>query len=238
MFSRNKFQLILKCYHLIDNKKYFPPGHIKCDPSAKYNPIFEHANRVFTLYYMSHTKLLIDESLIGFHFIISNENITVNKNKHDKEKRIRRPCIINSYDNIMSVVNETDKMLYTYLDERRILKYWKKLTFNILTRIVLNSYLIHKEVVKIKTMLRIEFMSDIIFEMECKWLRKKKYQLYNNETKTFGLMKLRGRNMKQCVVCSDKINGIKRSNLIRAQCQKGVHPVCFGKHACYKSIYI
>lgn len=75
----NRFQLILKCFYLIDNKKYFPPRHIKYDPSTKYNPIFEHANRVFTLYYISHTELLTDESLIGLHFIISNENITIYK---------------------------------------------------------------------------------------------------------------------------------------------------------------
>lgn len=81
-------------------------------------------------------------------------------------------------------------------------------------------------------------MSDIIFKMECKWLRKKKYQLYYNETKTFGLMKLPGHNLKQYVVCSDKTNGIKRSNVICAQCQKRVHSVCFGKNICYKSSYI
>lgn len=55
----------------------------------------------------------------------------------------------------------------------------------------------------------------------------RKEQLINTDKGTFGLMKLPGR---QCVICSNKDNGIKRSNLICVQCKKGIHPLCLDKH--------
>uniref|UniRef100_G1PPE5 PiggyBac transposable element derived 1 n=1 Tax=Myotis lucifugus TaxID=59463 RepID=G1PPE5_MYOLU len=65
MFSRNRFQQILKYFHLIDNRLCFPPGHEKYDPCAKFQPLVEHANKVFKLHYKPHKELSIDESLVG-----------------------------------------------------------------------------------------------------------------------------------------------------------------------------
>lgn len=36
-------------------------------------------------------------------------------------------------------------ILYTYSDERRSVKYWKKVTFHIMYRMVVNSYLLNTE---------------------------------------------------------------------------------------------
>ncbi|KAL9908795.1 piggyBac transposable element-derived protein 4-like [Glossina fuscipes fuscipes] len=65
MFSRNRFQHILKYFHLDDNSLYFPPGHAKYDPSAKFKPLVDHANKVFKLHYKPHIQLSIGESLVG-----------------------------------------------------------------------------------------------------------------------------------------------------------------------------
>ena len=100
---------------------------------------------------------------------------------------------------------------------------------------VLNSYLLYKEIVRKKTMTRLEFISNIISEIECEWMQERKQQLINTDKRTFGLMKLPGRNLRQCVVCSNKDNGIKRSNLICVQCKRGIHPLCLDKHVCFKS---
>jgi hypothetical protein len=35
--------------------------------------------------------------------------------------------------------------LYIYLDERRIAHNWKKIAFNIIARLVVNSYILYKE---------------------------------------------------------------------------------------------
>lgn len=53
--------------------------------------------------------------------------------------------MIHSYNQFMSGVEESDKMLYAYLDERRTLKFWKKVVFNVFSRMVLNSYIIYLE---------------------------------------------------------------------------------------------
>ncbi|OAD53250.1 hypothetical protein WN48_10604 [Eufriesea mexicana] len=132
----------------------------------------------------------------------------------------------------MGGIDESDKMLYTCLNDRRSVKCWKKVAFNIISRMVLNAYIIYKERVKSKTMTRLDFISNIIFEIECEWMKEKKARSYVKEKK-FGLVKLPQRNLRQCVVCSTK-NAIKRSHLICVQCKKGVHPTCFDKHRCYK----
>ena len=36
-------------------------------------------------------------------------------------------------------------MLYAYLDERRTVKYWKKVAFSILNRMFVNSYILYKQ---------------------------------------------------------------------------------------------
>lgn len=64
IFPRNRFQNLLKCFHLVDDKKCFQPGHEKYDTCAKFNSIVEHANQVFQIYYIPHKMLSIDESLI------------------------------------------------------------------------------------------------------------------------------------------------------------------------------
>lgn len=383
MFSRNRFQLILQCFHLVDNKECFPPGHEKYDPCIKFMPIVEHANRVFKLYYKPHKELSIDESLVGtlchsnivqympnkkhhrwgikfwmlcdavskyclsfycykgakgktdttksrehglgyevvinlleqsqylnkgHHVFVDNyfssialakylyckntyltgtiranrkgvpsdikttktneakyardgevllcgyrenksvkkpvllisthasdDNTIVIKKRNGNERSKVKPCIVDCYNRYMGGVDESDKMLYVYLDERRTVKYWKKVTFNIIARMVLNAYLLYKEVSKKKLMTRLEFTSSIISEIEHEWMQVKQSQMISYNEGIFGLEKLPGRNLRQCVVCSNKFTGIKRSNLICVQCKKGLHSLCFHKHVCFKN---
>jgi hypothetical protein len=53
--------------------------------------------------------------------------------------------MITYYNKFMGSVNSSDMMLYTYLGERRTVLYWKKVAFNIIARVVLNSYICYKE---------------------------------------------------------------------------------------------
>ncbi|XP_076637467.1 piggyBac transposable element-derived protein 4 isoform X1 [Colletes latitarsis] len=370
MFSRNRFQNILRWFHIVDNKKCFPPGHEKYDPCAKFNPIVEHANRIFQTYYTLHKMLSIDESLVGtlyhssitqylpnkkhhkwgikfwmlcdaiskycvafycykgaqsknsqnglgydvvtkllqdadcldkgYHVYVDNyftstalakflhskntyitgtirrnrkdipkeakelkvgetkyfrnvevllcahrekkssknpvllistealaANVTLIQNRYGRERQKTKP-----YNNYMGGVDESDKMLYTYLDERRTVKYWKKVTFNIFTRMVLNSYLLYKETVGREAMSRLQYISNIISEIEHEWLGTRENELNIKGKKVYGLEKLPGRNLRRCVVCSTKNSTIKRSRLICVECKKGLHALCFDKHIC------
>lgn len=80
-------------------------------------------------------------------------------------------------------------------------------------------------------MTRHQFTSQKIEEIEKEWMAHRNGVLaqpsYSN--KKFTLEKLPGRNLRHCVVCSNRQNGIKRSNLI---CKKGLHDFCAGKHNC------
>ena len=65
--------------------------------------------------------------------------------RHGKQKHVIKPSIVKSYNNFMGGVDASDAMLYSYLDERRTVKYWKKIAFNIFSRMILSSYIIYKQ---------------------------------------------------------------------------------------------
>lgn len=65
MFSRNRFQIILRCFHLVNNKTTPQRDSDFYDPSAWFKPLLEHANMVFKRYLTPKGELSIDESLIG-----------------------------------------------------------------------------------------------------------------------------------------------------------------------------
>lgn len=81
--------------------------------------------------------------------------------------------MIDSYNKFMGGVDGSNKMLYTYLDERRTLKFWKKIVFNIFGRMVLDSYIIYKENSTDQKMSRFQFTLSIIETIEKEWLAVK-----------------------------------------------------------------
>ena len=73
----------------------------------------------------------------------------------------------------MNRVDESNKMLYTYLDKRRTVKYWKKVVFNIFARMVLNAYIIYSQNWQGTKLNRLQFTSNIIGAIEEEWLASK-----------------------------------------------------------------
>lgn len=104
----------------------------------------------------------------------NTQNITVTKKRGTYESQKEKPQMIHEYNNkYMGGIDESDKMLYIYLDERRTLKYWKKVVFNIFGRMVLNAYIIYTINCQGKKMTRYEFTSKIIEAREKEWLSTK-----------------------------------------------------------------
>lgn len=381
MFARDRFLLLLKFFHLVDNKLLAAPGHPDYNPCARFEMLVKHANTVFQQHYVPHQQLSIDESLVGTHchssikqylpnkkhhkwgikfwmlcdsitkyclgffcykgannaedrdlikkdglgfsvvmkllsvgnylhkgyhlftdnfytslhlaksllkrntyltgtirrnrkeipaeakkaevgvakyfanqnilmcsfkdkktkphpviLISSNANsdtVRVTKKKGSYEYTKEKPSMIHDYNLQMGGVDESDKMLYAYLDERRTCKFWKKVVFNIFGRMVLNGYILYKSNTTEKKMSRLQFTSAIIGQIEEEWMT---YRNMENEASTsspkFALEKLPGRNLRQCAVCSNRRTGIKRSNLICCRCKKGLHGICAAKHKC------
>ncbi|KAJ8304087.1 hypothetical protein KUTeg_017670 [Tegillarca granosa] len=62
MFSRNRFQLILKFLHVVNNKTIPSKGQQGYRPDAKFKPVIDHFNMRSKYLYKPSQKLSIDES--------------------------------------------------------------------------------------------------------------------------------------------------------------------------------
>ena len=49
----------------MDYSKLFPPGSPDYDPTARFQLLLDHANRLFRHHYTTHQQLSNDESLVG-----------------------------------------------------------------------------------------------------------------------------------------------------------------------------
>lgn len=93
---------------------------------------------------------------------------------------IEKPDVIFDYNKYMGGVDTSDMMLYAYLDERKTLKFWKKVTFNIISRMVLNAYILNKEHTKPKKPIsRMHFTEILVTHLGREWISLKKAD--NNE---------------------------------------------------------
>lgn len=119
--------------------------------------------------------------------------------------------MIYAYNRFMDGVDGNDQMMYWYLDERRTLKYWKKVTFNIFARILLNAYIICSENTGGKVMSRCHFTISIIEALSSQWYREKDSGKSpqngaggngpgNNPQ--FGIQTLPEKQERNCCVCS------------------------------------
>jgi hypothetical protein len=92
----------------------------------------------------------------------------------------------------MGCFNSSNVMLYIYLDERHTVCYWKKAAFNIIARMVLNSYILYEENYrgpgKLKS--RYNYTVPIIESLGDKWLGPKKNTGADDPWGSQGLEKL------------------------------------------------
>ncbi|XP_068081918.1 piggyBac transposable element-derived protein 4-like [Anabrus simplex] len=372
MFTKHRFSHLLRFFHLVNNEGLPVPGGTGYDPCAKYQPLVDHANRVFRHHYTLHQEISIDESLVGtknktsllqylpnkhhhrwgtkfwmlcdsvsnyclgfftyrgarsqedrdniikhglgyivvkkllvmggylnkgYHVFVDNYFMSVPlvrrlyplgtyitgtvrrnrkylpqnfKNKfsvgqkqyfrsgpmlacafgekksqkntvillssqvigHEQEipaTHLRhdfsnsKPAIIASYNKFMGGIDTSDMMLYSYLDERRTVRYWKKVAFNIIARMVLNSYIIYKEnnkgPGKIKS--RLNYTVSIIESLGEEWITTKLSAIHDQRGPK-GVRKLPEKKESNCVVCSTKEKR-RRARTACTRCNQGLH---------------
>lgn len=82
MFSRERFFLIIKFFHLVDNSTLAPSGHPDYSPCGKFNFFVDYANKIFREQYTPHQQLNINESLVGTHCPSSIKQYLPNKKHH------------------------------------------------------------------------------------------------------------------------------------------------------------
>lgn len=178
-------------------------------------------------------------------------DINITKTRQGRNINETKPQMIHEYNKYMGGVDHFDMMLYSYLDERRTVKFWKKVVFNLFARMTLNAYVIYKENCQQhneKPMSRYQFIVGIIEDIETEWMAEKNIGAGGNgggdgivgrprAGRFASLIKLPGNKVKTCWVCSNKGTKCDRSNRKRSRtvcslCQEGCHPMCLLKHVC------
>uniref|UniRef100_A0A673BR56 PiggyBac transposable element-derived protein domain-containing protein n=1 Tax=Sphaeramia orbicularis TaxID=375764 RepID=A0A673BR56_9TELE len=152
-----------------------------------------------------------------------------------------KPMVIaDIYNPHMCGVDVHDQQLYVYHDERKTVKVWKKATFNILSRMLLNAYQIYIQNTDDPNPLsQRRFNSSVIEALAADHLRAQ--VVHENaeplrdgraaENVQAGVRLLPDRKETECVVCSHKNgNGRKRSRTVCVVCERGVHVSCEKRH--------
>ena len=65
VMCRDRFELLLTFFHMVDSTNLPRPGQAGYDPCARFEPIVEHANNQFRHHYTPHREICVDESRIG-----------------------------------------------------------------------------------------------------------------------------------------------------------------------------
>jgi hypothetical protein len=157
------------------------------------------------------------------------------------EEVVMKPDVILEYNKYMGGIDISDMMVYAYLDERRTVKLWKKVVFSIFSRMVLNSYILYKENVKLngngRPMNRYKFMENLVQDLGREWIVAKTQQPAVVERENqgpanlFGVKKLPGRKLRLCKECSTE-DTKHRSAFVCVRCDRGLHPECIQNHRC------
>ncbi|CAG2214196.1 unnamed protein product [Mytilus edulis] len=348
MFPRNRFQLILKFLHVVDNRKVSGRNDPTYDPSAKFKPILDSLNMRSKYLYTPERNLSIDESLVGtrarsvmtqyipskshkfgiklwmlvesisgylihstvyrgrrfdpvpdgelqssmvvksllnvsclfdkgYHVFcdsffsslslaselllnrtfmtgtlrsnrpmpqrIKTQNY-VRMNIQNKRKPVRlvstfckarvsprgKPTAIESYSKNMGGVDRNDMFTAFYNDERKTVKMWKKIMFNLFQRFMINAYILYKKNSNNpRPLSRLQFIHEVVESLSMEHMRDRFPGQLENRKKE--LRRLANGKVKDCVVCSYRSNGRrKRSRLQCGRCLRGVHSLCFNRH--------
>ncbi|CAK9832660.1 PiggyBac transposable element-derived protein 4 [Anthophora retusa] len=175
--------------------------------------------------------------LLSTHGTAANKTSLIRR--RNQEMEVEKPALVHVYNKYMGGIDVSDMMVYSYLDERRTVKYWKKVVFSIFARMVLNAYILYQHNTKGKVMTRLEFVTSIIQSITTEWMAEKNMNPESSLSHTSrdstvpGIRKLPGRREKVCVVCSRVDGGpVRRLRTICNHCNKGLHGVCISKHQC------
>ena len=369
MFTRDRFQLLLQFFHVVDNSSIPPRDSPNYDPAAKFMPVFNHVNKVFKAHYLPGQFLSVDESLVGtrgrskiiqfmpnkrhsrfgvklwmliesatkfcyqlfvyrgskydkvpekglgydivirllrvsnllnraYHVVVDNfftgiqlardllsvgtfltgtirynrlprkiqkANVAVGQTKYWRDNELllssfhpqktkRHPVAVMStngeaknvvakqkikpsviteiYNKYMGGVDCHDQMLYAYHDERKTVKVWKKVVFNLISQMLLNAYAIYiQNTSDTKKLIRKHFNLSVIQSLAQDHLRGVAVVKSKKTKIEAGVRKLPGSKEKDCCICSDRKNNIRRrSKTVCVVCHLGLHLSCQPQH--------
>ncbi|UYV68288.1 hypothetical protein LAZ67_5003704 [Cordylochernes scorpioides] len=130
------------------------------------------------------------------------------------------------YDSYMGGVDLNDQMLYTYMDERKGRKFYRKVILNIFHRALLNSFILYEQHTKDNPKLyRRAFNYSVINELVKNHLKPPVLPSTSQEV----LEKLPEKRESRCVECTKEYLK-RRSRIICSKCKRGLHPTHTPSH--------
>ena len=129
----------------------------------------------------------------------------------------------------MGGVDSFDQVMYSYMCERKSRNWSKKVVFSLLTRLLMNSYVLYQTTVRVPKG-RIEYIKDINDPLAADF----KTVDVIPDLPTIGLTRLPNNKERDCVVCSDWSvpGGRKRAKTMCNGYSKDLHGTCLTKHKC------
>ena len=171
--------------------------------------------------------------LVAFREKQTKTVLVLSTDSEARNERNKPSMITNIYNPYMCGVDLHDMMLYTYHDERKTVKVWKKVVFNIISRMMFNAYQIYlQNTSNPRPLSRLAFNSSVIDALAADHLRGQAVRAAPlQENLQAGVRKLPGHQERDCCMCSKKNgNGRKRSRTVCVICSKGLHLQCQPLH--------
>ena len=140
------------------------------------------------------------------------------------EDKLKPACVLR-YNKSMGGVDLSDRKLYQVAAERPCNRYWVKIFRNLVDICLRNSYELYLNAYPNTNLSCADYVAEIV-ESLCGTVDRNPQMPV--VAKTHRLKALPGRQERDCVVCSDRKNGIRRrSRTWCAGCAVGVHKKCF-----------
>ena len=118
---------------------------------------------------------------------------------HCKDDSKSVPAIADSYNKRIGGIDKSDQILYAYLDERKSLQWTKRVIFNLLMRLFMNSYILYRLNMQ-KALNRHDDLIQIIesFARENKIIM---FERQSSQQTNSGIKTLPGKKEKDCCIC-------------------------------------
>ncbi|CAC5384500.1 unnamed protein product [Mytilus coruscus] len=147
-----------------------------------------------------------------------------------------KPKMIEYYNTKMGGIDLADQLVSAYVDDRKTMKVWKKIVFNLLQRMVTNAYIHYKQNSDAPRLSRLSFLQSIIEDLAQEHLLSRQQRLPNRELNNarIRLRKIPDGKEKDCSGCSDRNgwNGRNRTRTVCVRCGNGLHKKCKHNHVC------
>ena len=134
-----------------------------------------------------------------------------------------KPTVVVDYNEFMLGVDKLDQLMSYYSFLHKSVKWWRKIFFWLLEVVVINSYIIYKELARLRgerPMSHLEFRRKLILSLSEPLRTSVPHSTRTRTSRTERLQPVphfleKGRKRRDCVVCSDREGGTRHLTVYR-----------------------